>query len=253
MDAGARRSEAERLAVLVRNLKRSGGAPAAAPRRLRWGDDVIGTIRPMGHAEAANDDLVARMCEWRNGHREAFFTQFEATLESTRNWLEQIVDDPGRAMFLVSDAAGRPVGHCGARDIRPDGAEIDAILRGERPGHALLMTLAVEAVIGWLFGDLRIDRSHARVFADNARSLRLFLSLGMRVVRWESFRPLTDGGVIRYGPADNPDHPDIRKVAHLELRHEDFRRIVASASSRQDTERLTATPPSEPDNRGLLP
>jgi RimJ/RimL family protein N-acetyltransferase len=231
MDASAQHSKAERLAVLVRDLERSRGAPAAFPRRLRWADGVIGTIRPFDRADVANDQLVGRMCAWRNTHRQAFFTQFEATLESTRYWLGEIVDNPARALFLIGDEVGHPVGHCGARDIRPDGAEIDAILRGEWLGHALLMTLAVEAVIEWLFRDLRIDRSYARVFADNARSIRLFLSLGMRVVRWESFRPLTDGGVIRYGPAGDLDHPNVRKVAHLELQRAEFRKFVPSESS----------------------
>jgi perosamine synthetase len=227
MIAGAQRPEAERVIVLVRDLKQSGGAAAGFPRPIRWAGGVIGEIRVLNGADVTNDDLLNRLCTWRNRHRTSFFTQFEATLESTRNWLVNLVlDDPQRALFLVSDEAGRLVGHCGARHIHPDGAEIDSIMRGERLGHGLLMKLAVRAVIDWLFKDLRVHRTYARVFADNSRSMRLFLSLGMTVTRWESFRRVTQAGIVRYEPTGELNFSNGLKVAHMELLSEDFRNFV---------------------------
>jgi RimJ/RimL family protein N-acetyltransferase len=227
LEAGEQHERTDKIAAVLRDIKRGGAVTAGLSGAIRWDDRVIGTIRPLNRADASDEALLARLATWRNRHRSAFFTQFEATAESTRTWLVKLIlDDPQRILFLVSDDADRPVGHCGARDIRPDGAEIDAILRGEPSGHRLLMMLALHATIEWLFETLRVDRIHARAFADNARAIRLYATLGMTITRWEMFQRVIGDGVVSYEPVDEEGPCDHRKVAHLELLRGDFRQVA---------------------------
>ena len=226
MEAADERERAEAIAAVLRDIKRGGGVTGFSGA-IRCDDRVIGTIRPLNRADASDETLLERLATWRNRHRSAFFTQFEATVESTRTWLVKLIlDDPQRILFLISDDANRPIGHCGARDIRPDGAEIDAIMRGEPSGHRLLMRLALHATIEWLFETLRVDRIHARTFADNARAIRLYAKLGMTITRWEMFQRVIGNGVVSYEPADEEGPRDQRKVAHLELLRGNFRQAA---------------------------
>jgi perosamine synthetase len=227
LETGEQHQRADKIAAVLRDIKRGGAVTAGLSGAIRWDDRVIGTIRPLNRADASDEALLERLATWRNRHRSAFFTQFEATVESTRTWLVKLIlDDPQRILFLVSDDANRPIGHCGARDIRPAGAEIDAIMRGEPSGHRLLMMLALYATIEWLFETLRVDRIHARAFADNARAIRLYATLGMTIIRWEMFQRVIGDGVVSYEPADEEGPCDHRKVAHLELLRGDFRQVA---------------------------
>ena len=167
--------ERERPSGKVRNQR--GGGVTGFSGAIRCDDASSGPSGRPTRRDASDETLLERLATWRNRQRSAFFTQFEATVESTRTWLVKLIlDDPQRILFLISDDANRRIGHCGARDIRPDGAEIDAIMRGEPSGHRLLMRLARHATIEWLFETLRVDRIHARTFADNARAIRLYAS-----------------------------------------------------------------------------
>jgi RimJ/RimL family protein N-acetyltransferase len=227
LETAEQRERTDKIAALLRAIKRGGGDTAGFSGAIRWDDRVIGAIRPLHRADASDEALLARLATWRNRHRSAFFTQFEATVESTRIWLVKLIlDDPQRILFLVSDDANRPIGHCGARDIQSAGAEIDAIIRGEPSGHRLLMMLALHATIEWLFETLRVDRIHARTFADNARAIRLYATLGMTITRWEMFQRVIGNGVVSYAPADEEAPGDHRKVARLELLRGDLRQVA---------------------------
>jgi perosamine synthetase len=205
-------------------IKQGGGAVFGFPRPIVWHDRVIGQLRPLTRRDAEADPLLDTLRAWRNRERAAFFTQFEATRESTRAWLTRtILARTDRIMFVVCDDALRAVGQCGLRDIGMQGAEIDAVIRGESFGHRKLMTLSVHVLVTLVLEEFGLDRIHARAFADNVRSARFFGKLGMRITREETFRAVRDGHILRYQPTAESDSPASRKVAHMELRREHFK------------------------------
>lgn len=211
-------ADAETIASAIRDLKQGSPPSSCVPGLLVWHDQIIGRLRPLRRADVEDDGLLTLLLTWRNRHRTAFYTQFEATLASTRNWLSTLVlDRPDRIMFLITDEINRPVGHCGVCNVCPDSAELDAVMRGERLGHSMLMVLAERALLKWVFDVLRVGRVHAHIFEDNISSIRLFLSVGLTISHREMFRMVMEGGVARYVPMGNTASEDGRKVAHLEL------------------------------------
>jgi RimJ/RimL family protein N-acetyltransferase len=212
--------ETKDLARQVDALKQ-GGAAFGFPRSIPWQGCSIGELRPLTRTDADSDLLLDKLGTWRNRHRTAFFTQFEASRDSTRLWLTTIVlDRSDRVMFLVSDEESRPIGQCGLRDIGPTGAEIDAVMRGERHGHPRLMALSVAILVHLVFEELGLGLVQARTFADNTRSIRLFADLGLNVTGREIFKPVSEGNVTKYEPAGESECPGGRPVVHMELRRE---------------------------------
>jgi len=208
-------SENAPLARRIAELKTGGGA--GFPRELAIRGKAVGTMRSVGSADLHDDRLITQLKQWRNQHSLSFFTQFEATAEGTRQWLADILDCADRVLFLVCDASGGAVGQCGARNIAPDTAACDAILRGEERGHPFLMTLAERALMEWLFNTLDVRHLHTQVFADNFAAIRLFRSLGMTVTRMDWFKRIAEGKGARYVPVGGETSSDCRKVAWLEM------------------------------------
>jgi len=216
-------ADAGTIAAAIGDLKQSGAHDDDFPLPLIWRGRIIGHFRPLGYVDANDVNLLTHLQNWRNRHRTGFFTQFEATLESTRNWLSTLIlDRPDRILFLITDETNRPIGQCGACNIHPDSAELDAVMRGERLGHPMLMVLAERALLRWIFDGLRIGRVYTRVFGDNVSTIRLFLSIGLTIGRWETFRMITEGAFTRHEPASNFESESGRKVAHLELSRDRF-------------------------------
>jgi RimJ/RimL family protein N-acetyltransferase len=203
------------LARRIAELKTGGGA--GFPRELVIRGKAVGAMRSVGFADLRDDGLITQLKQWRNQHSSSFFTQFEATAEGTRRWLADILDSADRVLFLVCDVSGEAVGQCGARNITPDTAACDAILRGEERGHPFLMTLAERALMEWLFDALGVRHLHTQVFADNFAAIRLFRSLGMTVTRMDWFKRTAEGKGTRYMPAGGETSSDCRKVAWLEM------------------------------------
>jgi RimJ/RimL family protein N-acetyltransferase len=215
MNGGSTPEDGGSIARQIAGLK-TGGGESRFPRELAIRGQAVGAMRSIRFEDLRDDDLIARLGRWRNENCGFFFTQFEATMEGTQRWLRDILDSTDRALFLIYDESGRAIGQCGARNITAAGAECDAILRGERHGHAFLMTLAERVLVEWLFDTLRIRRLYAQVFADNVAAVRLFLGLGMTVTDWKWFERRVEGNRVRYVAAGE-DAADRRKVAWLEM------------------------------------
>jgi RimJ/RimL family protein N-acetyltransferase len=192
------------------------------PKRIEHNGSPVGSLRPLTRADVDDGALMQRLCDWRNRNNESFFTQSPVTLESTRHWLgTTILGAPDRVMFLICDAQGEPVGQCGVRNLCPQSAELDAVMRGERRGHGNLATFAERVLLAWLFETAGVEKIYTRIFTGNVPSMRLFVGLGMRIVRREAFAPVADGTTLRYEPAD-AGAPGAREVAYLEMLRTEF-------------------------------
>lgn len=142
---------------------------------------LIGHVVPLTPA-TLDDETVAQLTRWRNLAKHAFLTQFEATPERTRRWLETTVfPDSARLMFLIH-SLDRRVGQVGLRDLTDDTVQLDNTLRGERGGAPDLMLMAHVSVMEWAFAQFSLRSIYCHVFEDNAPILRLLDALGLQVV-----------------------------------------------------------------------
>jgi RimJ/RimL family protein N-acetyltransferase len=210
--------DAASIAESLDRLKRGDAGAGDFPGVLVWQNRIIGRMKTLTYADANDENLLASLAAWRNNNVSSFFTQFEATVASTSKWLSDIIlATPNRIIFLIADESGRLAGWCGTSSVSPDGAELDGVIRGERGGHAMLMILAERAMLDWLFKELGVDRVYARIFSDNISSVRLFLSLGLKIVRQQDFQKVVEGNFVRYEPILGSASGPVRKLAYLEM------------------------------------
>jgi len=169
-------------------------------------NERIGSLRPLDCHLADDEGVVNSLTVWRRRFGRFFFTQFEPTDERTKSWLNNVVlKDDTRLLFLVKDAAGRPVGNLGACSITGESAELDNFIRGERGGDPKLMLLSGLSLVGWIYGALNIEKIHARVIANNFRTLSVYEATGC-FDRGEVPEPLQE--VADDGNAGGPAAPD---------------------------------------------
>ncbi len=176
----------------------------------------IGRLCPVTAAHLHADGVIESMTRWRNQSKAFFLTQFPATTERTRQWLERVVlPNPAQLLFLIY-SGGQLIGQYGFKDLDEGQAEVDNLLRGERGGHPLIMRFAVVAVVNWLFDVLRIQRVYGHVFADNATALMLHKQLGFAFAEKLPLQKHVDGEEIRWvvGQAGetSPDNRYYQKV-----------------------------------------
>jgi RimJ/RimL family protein N-acetyltransferase len=171
------------FAAVIRDCRAfvSGAAPLSIPVTL--GGAVIASLEPITIARQDDAHLIAQLTEWRNAARAAFFTQFEATPERTREWLaRQVLTDPARLLFTVDDAEG-PLGTIGFMRLSQTSAELDNLIRGVRRGPPALMRAAETALARWLFDTFGLVQLEAAVLAGNFAAMQLHQSLGFEIVR----------------------------------------------------------------------
>ncbi len=63
---------------------------------------VIGVMRPITKMHLEAIDVIEKMTAWRNQYKTFFLTQFNATPERTKKWLENVVlTNPSQLLFLI--------------------------------------------------------------------------------------------------------------------------------------------------------
>lgn len=157
----------------------SGAIPLSIP--ISAAGHTIASLEPITTARLDDADLIAQLTAWRNGAK-TFFTQFEATPERTRVWLERrVLTDPARLLFTISDRQG-PIGTIGFIRLSRRSAELDNLIRGVRRGPPALMRAAEAALASWLFDTFQLEQIDAAVLAGNFAATQLHQSIGFQVV-----------------------------------------------------------------------
>jgi RimJ/RimL family protein N-acetyltransferase len=191
----------ERQRKVIRALKGldapadSAPTPRAPIPISKDGVGRIGSLAPLDRSLAGDEEVVEAITRWRRRFGRFFFTQFEATEERTRSWLERVVlPDDARILFLIKDDSGAPVGHLGVCHITRASAELDNYIRGRRGGDPKLMLFAGLSLIGWAYAALGVRHVTARVYADNHRTLALYDETGCFERGPVAPRPTTPNG-----------------------------------------------------------
>lgn len=177
------------------------------------GGRTVAALRPVPsdlRGEATHDALL--MADWRNLHKESFFTWVDSTEASSRYWLEtRYAADDGNLIFMVETLDRRPFGHL-ALDNFHLGAygklacEYGRILRGLNIGPKGAMALASASLLRWASRELQVERVHLEVFDDNSRAKALYRRLGFKDAGKRAVKKELVGSVLRW--VDAPLEPE---------------------------------------------
>ncbi len=104
----------------------------------------------------------------------------ELTLESEREWLEEMRDDPERVCWTIETPEGWPAGNVDLREIdETHGRATLGIFIGEKEyWNRGLGSEALRRVLGYAFGELDLRRVQLLVDEDNGRAIRCYEKCG---------------------------------------------------------------------------
>jgi len=184
---------------------------------------LIGHLYPVTRSVLADYDLIQKLTNWRNLARRYFFTQFTATCDRTRNWLENVVlNDWSRLLFIIHSKTG-PVGQHGFKQLSHDSAELDNLIRGEIGGHPHLIYHAEISLVRWLFDVFEIKSILGFVLSDNYIALDLHRAVGFRAAEvLPLYKTETDGEIHLVRGKPGSQSPDGLYAQKMELGRSEF-------------------------------
>lgn len=142
-------------------------------------DKVIGSLVLVQKRDANNTIILDALTRWRKKYMKYFLTQFNASTNRTKSWLENIViPSSDRLLFLILNEDNNLIGNFGIADILFDRCELDNLIRGEKGGHPKLIYFSELSLLKWLFLEKNVKRVNLHVFANNLPTIKLHKSVG---------------------------------------------------------------------------
>lgn len=197
--------------------------------RCPGGDNVVNehiSLRAVSMNMPDIEKFILQATTWRNAQSGGFFSEFIATEQRTRSWLQTAVEEnPTRTLFLVEmlhkNQQAIVFGHLGLRyDSAEDTFEVENILRGVSVGRGCFTT-ALSALCTWTFRTFPVKYVFLRSFGDNFPALALYERCGFKeAARWFVFQQKSDGEII-WRPTSPPlgDVPRRVVVCMRKYRH----------------------------------
>ncbi len=145
----------------------------------------VGSLRPMNINHLTDVDILISLTNWRNKNMGVFLTQFVATPERTKNWLENIVfKSQGQMLFLIYEGESL-VGQVGFKDLTYQDGIVDGGMRGNVSHNPKILTFAHKSLIKWLFENAQISRLYGWLVADNPGGIMMNKQIGWQ--DWEKY------------------------------------------------------------------
>ena len=146
-------------------------------------DDIRGYLLPVNQGHETNSHVIIRMTQWRQRNQHAYTGRFVPSEEKTRSWLRsQVLDNPTRLLFLVSDSNGELVGHMGlAVNQETNLIEIDNVVRGETQAPGI-MSQAMITLERFAESELTLEQMSLRVLESNEKAISFYEKLGYKTI-----------------------------------------------------------------------
>jgi RimJ/RimL family protein N-acetyltransferase len=200
MDAGHKEQVLETICACKQG---SCAVPVLPPVRLDG--RPVASLEPVTWKDEANPDAIVQLARWREAAADGFPSQFPVTLAGTLRWLRKdLLEVSDRVLFWVRLHDGIPMGHVGLYryDAVERAIEIDNIVRGVQGIVPGIMLGAVQALVDWSFEALGMETLYLRVFAHNARAIRLYEGCGFHETMRMPVAKQIEGDVIRWVEVD---------------------------------------------------
>ncbi len=199
-------------------------------------ENDLGLLVPVCELHATDDNVIAKLAQWRAENQDAFPTQFPVTTAGTATWLRnQVLDCNGRFLFLVLDRYGNPVGHMGFAHALNELAtmEADNIVRGVKNISPGIMAAALSAMINWAEEMFHPKKIFLLVFTENHHAIRFYKKIGFKEGSLIPLRRHQQGDRISYQPfASNDSAPPDKtflEMTYAPERHVDNSETILTA------------------------
>ena len=139
---------------------------------------------PIGNWILSEAELLESMTIWRSMNMEFFFSRFESSIESTKEYLAKYsISEKNRLLFLVMHDSNA-LGHLGVSGVIGDYAEIDNVIKSPKWGqlqNAPSMRDCIQRMMEWSNSTLGVRYFGLRVLSSNMRAIRLYSNLGFSI------------------------------------------------------------------------
>lgn len=154
-------------------------------------DSKIAELIPIGKWALKDDDLLNSFASWRKTFMRFFLTQFNASKESTANYLKNTSIAESNRVFFAIYVERKLIGHIGLSNITARKAELDNIIRGVSGGNPDVMYFAEKTLLSWAFQTINIQSVNAQVMSKNFMALSLHERLGFKLKERHFLRKFT--------------------------------------------------------------
>lgn len=139
---------------------------------------------PIGNWILSEVELLESMTTWRSTNMEFFFSRFESSIESTKEYLAKYsISETNRLLFLVMHDSNA-LGHLGVSGVIGDYAEIDNVIKSPKWGqlqNAPSMRDCIQKMMEWSNSTLGVRHFGLRVLSSNIRAIKLYSTLGFSI------------------------------------------------------------------------
>jgi len=145
-------------------------------------NNAIGYLSPIMKQNLNNKEIIKLLTKWRNNSTKYFLTQFKATYNRTKSWLQKILNSNNTLLFLILTSEKKIIGQIGIYNINENDVEIGNLIRGEIGGDKNLIYFAEITLIKWIFNNLHIKSIYLYVFSNNIIPIMLHKKVGFVII-----------------------------------------------------------------------
>ncbi len=161
--------------------------------------DQLGNLTPICCNLANNPQIIKSLVLWRQRYMEFFFTQFHATFDRTKKWLDNyVIPDDTKILFLVCSNDGKLLGNIGVCNITNKYGELDNVIRGEKVSIHSLFYYSTLTLICWLYNKLCLDTLSLYVLSNNSKAISLYERIGFIKYNFYKLTKITTENEIKY-------------------------------------------------------
>lgn len=163
-------------------------------------DNLIAKLIPIGEWALEDSSLIQKFTRWRKVYMRFFLSQFEATEQRTKSYLEdQVIMQDDRVLFAIY-ANDTLTGHIGICNITDSSAELDNMIRGASGSNVDLMFYVERSCLQWAYKHLGVDTILARVISNNFLAKLLHERFGFILEKSTPLLKKMDKNTVTYEP-----------------------------------------------------
>jgi perosamine synthetase len=146
---------------------------------------------PVGSWVLKDSEIIRKITAWRKKTMLNFFSEFDATEESTSSYLRNFsISQSNRILFLLQRDEDI-VGHMGLSSVSGTTGEIDNVMKtqtkSEAPSSSEMLCI-LQSLVGWATSDLGLKLLRLQVKEDNIPAISLYKKAGFKVMSGHSIQ-----------------------------------------------------------------
>jgi perosamine synthetase len=161
------------------------------------------SLIPLSKLHLQNSSIIRQLCDLRNNFISIYPNSVDATYESTKNWLSDLVlENDSRILFLVVGVSGEIHGHLGLWLRDEDNLELDNVLKSPTSTVKGLFSYSVIALEQWINEIINASFLNLRVLESNKHAIKFYEKLDYVEISREAMLWITneDGSKVLVEP-----------------------------------------------------